>query len=107
MLGALEAFAVDEPLICQVCWPRTPGKLLMDCAVYETVMVRCSPESTTLIVGVGTDDRPAIFAFAAKTAAAVAWTTLSSLCASIAGLTAETAAASAAASSCPFLRRAS
>src|SRR5215475_14098502 len=106
MLGALEARAVDEPLTGQVWLPRKSGKLLMDCALYETVMDRWSPESTTLIVGTGVVDRPARFAFAANTAAAVAWTTLGSVCVSIAGLTAAIAAASAAASSCSRLRKA-
>src|SRR6476646_12133610 len=107
MLGALEARAVAEPEICQVPLPSTPGKLLIDCAVYATVMVRASPESVTLIVGVGTVDRPGRFAFAANTAAAVAWTTLSSDCVSIAGLTAAIAAASAAAFNCSCFRKAS
>lgn len=107
MLGALEARAVDEPAICQVCLPSTPGKLLTDCAVYETVMVRESPESVTLIVGVGIAERPGRFAFAAKTAAAVACTTVSSDCVSIAGLTAAIAAASAAAFNCSCFRKAS
>ncbi len=69
-------------------------------------MVRWSPESVTLTVGTGVVDKPARFAFAAKTAAAVAWTTVASVCVSIAGLTAAIAAASAAASNCSRLRRA-
>src|SRR4051812_42338587 len=97
MLGALDARAVAVPLIGQVCLPSTPAKLLTDCAAYETVMVRASPESTTVTVGVGTDASPGRFAFAANTVSAVALTMVASLCVSIAGLTAAIAAASAAA----------
>src|SRR6476659_3737126 len=106
MLGALDAFAVEEPETSQVCLPRTLGKLLTVCAVYETVLLRARPESVTVMVGVGVAVRPGRFAFAAKTAAAVAWTTVLSVWVSIAGRTAAIAAASAAAFNCSRLRTA-